>query len=92
MKDSMTRPKIAALIVAGALAAAGVGFFVFKKNETAAPQTSGPKAQDRDTERSADTSATQIEQVPRQSQDVFMPPASNATGSSPPPAPAPKSN
>ena len=83
----MTRPKLIGLIIAGTLAAAGIGILLFKSNETAAPQAPAAKTQDAD--RSADTAPTQIEQVPRQTQEVFMPPPSDATGRSPPSAPAP---
>ena len=83
----MTRPKLIALIAAGALAVAGIGIVVFKRNETAAPQTPAAKAQDAD--RSADTAPTQIEQVPRQTQEAFTPPPSDATGRSPPSMPVP---
>lgn len=36
----------------------------------------GPAAKTQDADRSADTAPTQIEQVPRQTQEVFMPPPS----------------
>lgn len=83
----MTRRKLTALIVAVALAVAGVGLLLNRK-DTGASQT--PAATTQDAERPADTSPSQIEQVPQRSQDVFMPPPSSATGMSPPPAPAPK--
>jgi hypothetical protein len=84
----MTRPKLIASIVAGALAVGAIGILLFKSNETAAPQAPAAKAQDVD--RAADTAPTQIEQAPRQTQEVFVPPPSDATGRSPPVPPPPK--
>lgn len=84
----MTRPRLIAWIVAGALAIAGVGIVLFKKNETPAPPAAA--TQDPNADRSVDTAPAQIEQAPRQTQEVFMPPPSNASGMSPPPAPPPK--
>jgi hypothetical protein len=90
-KDSMTRRKLTALIVAGALAVAGVSMVLFKRSEMAAAQTPATTPQDGDAKRPAGPSSpAQIEQVPRYSQDVFMPPPSNATGASPLPPPARK--
>jgi hypothetical protein len=89
-KDSMTRTKLTAWIVAGALAAAGVGIVLFKKNEAPSAATPAATTQDGSADRSANTAPAQIEQVPQRSQDAFMPPPSSATGSSLPPAPAPK--
>lgn len=83
----MTRPKLIALIVAGALAVAGIGIVLFKKNESAAPPAAA--TQDAAADRSVDTSPAQIEQVPRQTQEAFTPPPSDATGRSPPSMPVP---
>lgn len=83
----MTRPKLIAWIVAGALAVAGIGIVLLKKNETVAPPA--VTKQDANADRSVDTSPAQIEQAPRQSQEVFMPPPSDASGRSPPSAPVP---
>jgi hypothetical protein len=75
--------KLTAAILAAVLAVAGLSVALLKKKEPAASPT--PAATAQDTERSADTAPTQIEQVPRRTDDVFTPPATNATGSSPPP-------
>lgn len=70
------------LIVAAVAAAATISVIQLRKKET----TAAPAAvAEKDAERSPDTSPAQIEQVPRISQDAVMPPATNATGSSPPP-------
>lgn len=88
--DSMTRRKLTALIVAGALAAAGISVVILKSNQTGASQTPAATAKDGDAERPADAAPTQIEQAPRYTQDVFVPPPSNATGAAPLPPPARK--
>lgn len=77
----MTRRKLTALIVAGALAAAVLTVASLKRSEPAAPKAPA----ERGAKRPADTTPAQIHEAPRSTQDVFMPPPTDATGSSPAP-------
>lgn len=82
----MTRRKLTTWIVAATLVGvAVVGIAVLRRNETAATQPPAASARGANNEQSADSTPAQIEQAPQRSPDVFMPPESNATGSSPPP-------
>ena len=81
----MTRLKLTALLITCALAAAGVGIVLLKRNETPAPVTPAAAAEV-DAERPGDNSPAQIEHIPQQSQDVFTPPPTHAVGMSPRPA------
>jgi hypothetical protein len=79
----MTRRKLTTLIVAGALAAAALTVTTFKRNEPAAPKAAA--AAEQGAKRPVDTTPAQIQEVPRSTQDVFTPPPTDATGSSPAP-------
>lgn len=79
----MTRRKLLSLTVAGAFAAAVAGMIVIKRNEPTTSQD--PAASAQDAQRPADTTPTQIQEAPRSTQDVFTPPPTHATGSSPAP-------
>jgi len=80
-----TRYKLTTLIVAGALAAAVLAFVVLKRNEPAAPKATAAAAAESDAKRPAETTPAQIQEVPRSTQEAFMPPPTHATGSSPAP-------
>jgi hypothetical protein len=77
----MTRRKLTTLIVAGVFAAALLSMAFLKRNEPAAE----PAATTQDAKRPTDTTPAQIQEVPRSTQDVFTPPPTDATGSSPAP-------
>lgn len=78
-----SRYKLTALIVAGALAAAVLTVASLKRNQLAAPNV--PAAAEQGAKRPVDTTPAQIQEMPRSTQDVFTPPPTDATGSSPAP-------
>ncbi|WP_129775618.1 hypothetical protein [Peristeroidobacter soli] len=80
----MTRRVLIVVIVAGVLLAAGTGIVLLTRQAPIAPQAPTAGTPQEDARRPDDTTQAQIEQPPRRSQEVFMPPASSATGTSPP--------
>ena len=79
----MTRRKLTTLIVAGVFGAALLGVTFLKSGEPATPQD--PAATTLDARRPADATPAQIQEAPQSTQDVFVPPLTDATGSSPAP-------
>jgi hypothetical protein len=77
------RYKLTALIVAGALAAAVLAVAFLKTNQPAAPIV--PATAEQGAKRPVDTTPAQIQEAPRSTEDVFVPPPTDATGSSPAP-------
>lgn len=83
LKDmvNMTRRKLTIWIVAAALAAVVLTLAVLQRDEPTAPAT--PAVTEHDAQMPADVMPAQIQEAPRRTQDVFMPPPTDATGSSP---------
>lgn len=81
----MTRRQLTAWIAIGAVGAAVLAVTLFKRNEPAAPIA--PVAAEQDAKSPADEQPAQIQAAPQSTPDVFMPPATNATGSSAAPKP-----
>jgi hypothetical protein len=79
----MTRRKLTTLIVAGVLIAALLSVVLLKRSGLAAPDT--PATAEQDAMRPADTTPAQTQEAPQSTQGVFMPPLTEATGSSPAP-------
>ena len=75
----MDKRKLTIGMVVGALAAAALAVALFKRDEPVAapaPAVAEQEAQP------ADSTPARIEEAPRRTQDVFMPPPTDATGSS----------
>ena len=79
----MTRRKLTTWIVAAALTAAVLAVALLERNKQAASNT--PAAMEQGDQRPKDTVPTQVQNAPQSTQEVFMPPTTSATGSSPAP-------
>jgi hypothetical protein len=85
VKREVTRRKLTIWIVAGALAAAILTMASLKRSEPAAPKAPEAAAAEQGDKRPMDKTPAQIREAPRSTQDVFMPPPTDATGASPAP-------
>lgn len=76
----MTGRKITIWIAAAALALAVVAGALLQKNTPAAPEA--PAAEKQESQRPADAMPAKVQEAPQRSRDVFIPPVTDATGSS----------
>lgn len=74
-------------MLAGTAVLIAVGIAVFASRENPAPETQPTVEQDADAKPSTNEAPVASEQIPQYNRDGFVPPPSDATGSSPPAAP-----
>ena len=77
---NMIRRKLTIWMVAAALAGAFLTVAMLKRHEPAVPET--PATAEQDARRPTDLTPAQIQEAPLRTRDVFIPPATDATGSS----------